>query len=120
MSEVSPLSILVERAIHVVLEDRPPDWDALLGQLDAAIQTISAQISKDAEIAKQQAQQVPNEVKRQERAAQTLESMLHAATAKLVKAKTEYEKETQQRVAPQQRRPAAGSRNPTATRKKEE
>ena len=115
MSEVNPLSILIDRAIHVVLKDRPPDWDLLLGQLDAAIQTISTQISKGAELAKQQVQQVqqvPDEVKKQERAGQTLESMLHAATAKLVKAKIEYEKETQQRVGPQQRRPGTGSRSP--------
>ena len=119
MSEVNALSILIDRAIHVVLADRPPDWDVLLGQLDATIQTLSTQISKDAALAKQQVQQVPNDVKKPERAGQSLESMLHAATAKLVKAKMAYEKETQQRVAPQQRPPTAGSRSPTAWKKEE-
>jgi len=127
MSEANPLSILIDRAIHVVLEDRPPDWDGLLERLDATIQSITTQISRDAESARQQAQQqahqaqqVPAEAKKPERAGQTLESMLHAATAKLVKAKMEYEKETQQRGAPPQRRPGAGGRSPTASRKKDE
>ena len=120
MSEANVLSILIDQAIHVVLEDRAPDWDGLLERLDASIQSMTTQISRDAEAARQQVQQAPAEAKKPERSEKTLESMLHAATAKLVKAKMEYEKETQQRGAPPQRRPGPVSRSPTVTRKKEE
>jgi hypothetical protein len=88
MNEVNPLTLLLDRAIQVVLETRPPDWDVMLEQLDANIQALHAQIRKEAEAARQPS---PTETRKQDRVEKTLELMLHAATAKLVKAKLEYE-----------------------------
>jgi hypothetical protein len=116
MNEVNPLTLLLDRAIQVVLETRPPDWDVMLEQLDANIQALHAQIRKEAEAARQPS---PIEIKKQHRVEKTLELMLHAATAKLVKAKLEYEQGSQP-VAGPERRAAGPMIKLPAPRKKQE
>jgi len=121
MNEVNPLTLLLDRAIQVVLETRPPDWDVMLEQLDANIQALHAQIRKEAEAARQPS---PTEIKKQDRVEKTLELMLHAATAKLVKAKLEYENGEHDRgghhLAGPERRAAEPMIKLPAPRKKQE
>jgi len=116
MNEVNPLTLLLDRAIQVVLETRPPDWDVMLEQLDANIQALHAQIRKEAEAARQPS---PIEIKKQDRVEKTLELMLHAATAKLVKAKLEYEQGSPPIAGPERRAAGPMIKLP-APRKKQE
>jgi hypothetical protein len=110
MGEADPLSLLIERAIAVVLEERPPDWDLRLERLDATIRTLSEQYQQENQ---HPVERMPDEQRSPEPARTSLESMLSSATAKLVRAQMEYVKERQkEKVRGATPPPKTGTRAP--------
>ena len=109
MGEVDPLSHLIEQAIAVVLEERPPDWDLRLEKLDTTIRTLSEQYQQENNSA---VARMPEELKSQETVNTSLESMLSTATAKLVRAQMEYVKEKQRDKGRGTSLPRAGTKAP--------